>query len=162
LKEKSLLYTGKPNTVRSHLFEFGTFWLSTSLVRFGLAQKSGATTTGTQAIRPDATTTLKILQISSASTFGGGERYVVDLTNALQSRGHDLYVIVRPNSPLPPHLEIPKDKIKELPLRNALDAPSARELDKFVKENQIDVVHAHMARDYSLAAYATRRPQADR
>ena len=100
---------------------------------------------------------MKILQISSASTFGGGERYVVDLTNALQSRGHDLYVIVRPNSPLPTYLEIPKDKIKELPLRNALDAPSARELDKFVKENQIDVVHAHMARDYSLAAYATRR-----
>jgi len=100
---------------------------------------------------------LKILQISSASTFGGGERYVVDLANALQSRGHDLYVIVRPNSPLPTYLEIPKDKIKKLPLRNALDAPSARELDRFVKENQIDVVHAHMARDYSLAAYATRR-----
>jgi len=100
---------------------------------------------------------LKILQISSASTFGGGERYVVDLTNALQSRGHDLYVVVRPNSPLPTYLEIPKDRIKKVPLRNALDAPSARELDRLVKENQIDVVHAHMARDYSLAAYATRR-----
>ncbi|HZJ45078.1 MAG TPA: glycosyltransferase family 4 protein [Pyrinomonadaceae bacterium] len=100
---------------------------------------------------------MKILQISSASTFGGGERYVVDLTNALQSRGHDLYVVVRPNSPLPGYLEIPKDNIKELPLRNALDAPSARDLDRFIKEHEIDIVHAHMARDYSLAAYATRR-----
>ena len=85
---------------------------------------------------------MKILQISSASTFGGGERYVVDLANALQSRGHDLYVIVRPNSPLPTYLEIPKDQIKELPLRNALDAPSARELDKFVESHL-----SSMARD---------------
>ena len=100
---------------------------------------------------------MKILQISSASTFGGGERYVVDLANALQSRGHELYVVVRPHSPLPTYLEIPKDNIKKLPLRNALDAPSARELDRFVKEHQIEIVHAHMARDYSLAAYATRR-----
>ena len=100
---------------------------------------------------------MKILQISSASSFGGGERYVVDLTNALAARGHDLFVVVRPDSPLPNYLQISKDKIKKLPLRNALDAQSARELDRFVKEHEIDIVHAHMARDYSLAAYATRR-----
>jgi glycosyltransferase involved in cell wall biosynthesis len=100
---------------------------------------------------------LRILQISSAASFGGGERYVVDLTNALSARGHDLYVVVRPESPLPPHLKIAADRIKTLPLRNALDAPSARELDRFVKDHQIEVVHAHLARDYSLAAYATRR-----
>jgi glycosyltransferase involved in cell wall biosynthesis len=100
---------------------------------------------------------MKILQISSAASFGGGERYVVDLTNALTARGHELYAALRPRSPLLPQLKLPRDRIKTLPLRNALDVPSARNLALLVKQNQIEVVHAHMARDYSLAAYAARR-----
>lgn len=100
---------------------------------------------------------MKILQISSASSFGGGERYVVDLTNALVARGHDVYVAVRRGSPLPRHLQLSSEKILTLPLRNALDVQSARELEKFVGRKKIKVVHAHMARDYSLASYAARR-----
>ena len=100
---------------------------------------------------------MKILQISSAASFGGGERYVADLTNSLVSRGHDLYAVVRPNSPLIGHLKIDRTRVKTLPLRNSLDVPSAHELARFVSRNAIDVVHAHMARDYSLAAYAARR-----
>jgi len=100
---------------------------------------------------------LNILQISSASSFGGGERYVADLTNTLIARGHNLFAALRPGSPLIRHLELPKEKILTLPLRNALDVPSAHELDRFVRRQRIDVVHAHMARDYSLASYAARR-----
>jgi glycosyltransferase involved in cell wall biosynthesis len=101
--------------------------------------------------------TVNILQISSASSFGGGERYVVDLTNALVARGHDVTVAVRPGSPLPRHLQLSPEKILTLALRNALDVQSARELEKFVRRKGIDVVHAHMARDYSLASYAAQR-----
>jgi len=100
---------------------------------------------------------LKILQISSASSFGGGERYVADLTNALVERGHELYVAVRPHSPLPRHLQLSPDRIVTLRLRNALDVQSAHALDRFVRRNEIEIVHAHMARDYSLASYAARR-----
>ena len=100
---------------------------------------------------------LKILQISSASSFGGGERYLADLTNALVDRGHELYVGVRPHSPIPRHLQLSANRIFTLPLRNALDVRSAHELDRFVRRNGIEIVHAHMARDYSLASYAARR-----
>jgi glycosyltransferase involved in cell wall biosynthesis len=100
---------------------------------------------------------LKILQLSSAASFGGGERYVADLTNSLASRGHDLYAVLRPNSPLIAHLKLEREKIKTLPLRNALDVASAYELARFVGRHEIEVVHAHMARDYSLASYAARR-----
>ena len=103
------------------------------------------------------TSRLKILQISSASSFGGGERYVADLTNALVAGEHELYVAVRPHSPLPRHLHLPPERIVTLPLRNALDVQSAHELDRFVRRTQIEIVHAHLARDYSLGSYAARR-----
>src|SRR5690242_19725821 len=99
---------------------------------------------------------MRILQISSASSFGGGERYLVDLSNALLARGHELFVAVRPESPLPKHLDLAAHNIKTLPLRNALDARSAQGLARIVKQCGIEVIHAHMARDYSLAAYAAR------
>jgi glycosyltransferase involved in cell wall biosynthesis len=100
---------------------------------------------------------VKILQISSASSFGGGERYLADLTNSLHDRGHQVFAVLRPQSPLIARLNLPADQIRTIPLRNALDAFSARELRRFVKSNEIDIVHAHMARDYSLAAYAVGR-----
>lgn len=100
---------------------------------------------------------MKILQISSAQSLGGGERHLADLANGLIRRGHDVYVALRANSPLLNELEnVPKGNITTLPLRNSLDATSARKLARLVRKHQIQVVHAHMARDYPLAAYAAR------
>ncbi len=100
---------------------------------------------------------MRILQISSAESLGGGERSLADLANALTARGHNVYAAVRPNSPLIPELTLPNANVRTLPLRNALDARSARELASFVRRKGIEIVHAHMARDYPLAAYAARR-----
>lgn len=109
---------------------------------------------------------LKILQISSAQSLGGGERHFADLVNGLVDRGHEVHVALRPNSPLIGELRLgeqmglPKARVANvatLPLRNSLDATSARVLSRLVRRNQIQIVHAHMARDYPLAAYAVRR-----
>lgn len=100
---------------------------------------------------------MKILQISSAQTLGGGERHLADLANGLAVRGHEVYAALRPNSPLLPELhKISKERVVKLPLRNSLDVKSARDLSKLARKNQIQIVHAHMARDYPLAAYAAR------
>jgi glycosyltransferase involved in cell wall biosynthesis len=101
---------------------------------------------------------LKILQISSAQSLGGGERHLADLANGLAGRGHEVYVALRPNSPLIHELKgLLSENITILPLRNSLDAQSARDLSRLVHRNGIQIVHAHMARDYPLAAYAARR-----
>jgi glycosyltransferase involved in cell wall biosynthesis len=47
--------------------------------------------------------------------------------------------------------------ISTLPLRNAFDVFSARRLAAIVSRRQIDIIHAHLARDYPLAAYALRQ-----
>lgn len=101
---------------------------------------------------------MRILQISSARTLGGGERHLADLANGLARRGHEIFAAVTPNSPLRDQLsDVPSDHIVRLPLRHALDLPSAVRLARIVRERRIQLVHAHLARDYPLAAFAAGR-----
>jgi L-malate glycosyltransferase len=101
---------------------------------------------------------MRILQLSSARSFGGGERHIVDLSNALAERGHDLHIALIPESPLISHLRnIDRRNIFTLRLRNAFDIQSAWKLRKFVHDRQIEIIHAHVARDYPLAALALGR-----
>jgi glycosyltransferase involved in cell wall biosynthesis len=101
---------------------------------------------------------MKILQISSARSLGGGERHLIDLTNSLARRGHDLYVALVPDSPSLSELKaLPSQNILKLPLRNSLDIGSALTMSRFVLSNQIEIIHAHRARDYPLAALAARQ-----
>jgi glycosyltransferase involved in cell wall biosynthesis len=95
---------------------------------------------------------MKILQICSAQSIGGGERHVADLSNALSERGHDVFAAVKPNSPLRNLLNLSSQNIKTSRMKNALDILSARELAKFVREKEIEIIHAHLGRDYPLAA----------
>ena len=99
---------------------------------------------------------MKILQVCSAKTLGGGEQHVIDLTRALIERGHELHLAVRRNNLLcQALLEFPIEW-HELPLRNALDVFSAKQLATIIKKNNIAVVHAHVARDYPIAGIATK------
>jgi glycosyltransferase involved in cell wall biosynthesis len=107
---------------------------------------------------------LRILHISSARALGGGERHLADLARGLVSRGHDVFVALARESPLCAELAgvLPVENIFTLPLRNALDAASAHRLARFVRERRIEIVHAHVARDYTLAAFAAWRSPAAR
>jgi glycosyltransferase involved in cell wall biosynthesis len=105
------------------------------------------------AIGPDSR--LRILQISSAKSFGGGERHLADLANGLARRGHEIFYALRRGSPLLSELD-DTSSVTAVPLRNSFDAPSARTLSRLVRKNNIQIIHAHMARDYPLAAYAAR------
>lgn len=101
---------------------------------------------------------MRILQVSSARHFGGGERHFVDLTNSLAERGHEMFVAVGPDSPLLSLLRtLPDRNVFQLPFTNALNIASVWRLAKFARENQIEIVHAHMGRDYPLAALTVGR-----
>lgn len=100
---------------------------------------------------------MKILQICSARSIGGGERYLADLSNSLAQDGHDIFVAAAPNAPLKNELpEIPDDNILMVRMRHALDVSSARRLASFAQEKDIEIIHAHLARDYPLAALASK------
>ena len=98
---------------------------------------------------------MRILQVCSVTTFGGGERHVADLSRALADRGHELYAATIPGSPLAAELSFLTDgRTLALSRRNYLK--NLKSLNGFIRAHGIEIVHAHAARDYHLAALAVR------
>jgi L-malate glycosyltransferase len=104
---------------------------------------------------------MRILHISSANTFGGGERHLVDLCRELQNRGHDVYVAIRPTNEWRDRLSfLPAKNCLYVSIRNSFGMLSARRIARFIEKNKIDIIHAHVARDYLTASVAARaRPR---
>jgi glycosyltransferase involved in cell wall biosynthesis len=98
---------------------------------------------------------MKILQVCSVTSFGGGERHVADLSRALVDRGHEVFVALVPGSPLSAELSfVGEARVFALSPRNYVK--NVRGLARFAREQGIEIVHAHAARDYHLAALAVR------
>lgn len=100
---------------------------------------------------------MKILQICSARQIGGGETHLAGLSNALAGRGHRIFFALAPSSPFKDAIaNAAPENILFTQMRNALDVFSAHELAKFARQNEVEIIHAHLARDYPLAALAAR------
>jgi glycosyltransferase involved in cell wall biosynthesis len=100
---------------------------------------------------------MKILQICSARTIGGGEKHLVDLVNGLHARGHEVYAAIRPDSGLRAELQaLPERNILPLHSQGPLNILNAFNLAQFIRERKIDVIHGHIAHDYLLAAFAAK------
>jgi glycosyltransferase involved in cell wall biosynthesis len=98
---------------------------------------------------------MRILQVCSVTTFGGGERHLADLSHALTDRGHDVYAASVPGSPLWSELSFLTPS-RSLALRRHNYLKNLTSLAAFVRAHRIEIVHAHAARDYHLAALAAR------
>src|SRR5216117_3926174 len=92
---------------------------------------------------------MRILQVSSARKHGGGETHVSSLVRALRARGHEVLVAGPSKSPLNPAIH--------LPFMNSADFWTALRLRSRIKKESFDVVHAHVARDYSVVTAAAWR-----
>src|SRR6185436_1722472 len=89
---------------------------------------------------------MRILQVSSAGQMGGGETHVIELVSKLRHFGHEVWIAGRPSGPLNPDFK--------LPFRNSADFLSALKLRTILRQRRIEVVHAHVARDYTIVAAA--------
>jgi len=89
---------------------------------------------------------MRILQVSSARNLGGGETHVLELTEALRERGHEVVLAGRPGSAIHPDIRFP--------FLNSVDLLTAYRFRRLLRRTQFDIVHAHVARDYTLTAAA--------
>lgn len=100
---------------------------------------------------------MRILQISSARNFGGGEKHFVDLCRGLNLRGHEIFAALRPTNEWQARLDfLPPENILHVSLKNSFGILSAQKIAEFIREKNIEIVHAHAARDYIPASLACR------
>lgn len=100
---------------------------------------------------------MKILQISSAKNFGGGEKHLVDLIGGLRCRNHDVFLAVPDGSPVLDKLaDFPAENILRVKIKNSTDVLAAVRIAKFIKQNNIEIAHAHAAKDYLPSSFAVR------
>jgi len=97
------------------------------------------------------------MHVSSARTFGGGERHLVDLCRELTLRGHEVFVALRPTNQWQERLDfLPPENFLHVSIRNSFGMFSAKRIARFIEMNRIDILHAHVARDYVAASIACR------
>lgn len=100
---------------------------------------------------------VRILHISSAKEFGGGERHLVDLCRELHARDHQVFVALRPTNKWQDRLDfLPIENILHVSIRNSFGMFSAKRIARFIEKREIQIVHAHVARDYLTASIASR------
>jgi glycosyltransferase involved in cell wall biosynthesis len=100
---------------------------------------------------------MRILHISSVRTFGGGERHLADLTRGLAERGHEIFVALRPTNEWQDRLSfLPPENIFHASIRNSFGIFSAQRIARFISEKNIEIIHAHAARDYIPASLVCR------
>jgi glycosyltransferase involved in cell wall biosynthesis len=100
---------------------------------------------------------MRILQISSAKTLGGGEKHLSDLCRVLKERGHEIFIALRKENEFEDRLHfLPLKNRLYTSLRNSIDVLSSVKIASLLKKQGIDIVHAHLSRDYPLASLAVR------
>jgi len=104
---------------------------------------------------------LRVIHVDTERSWGGGQRQVHALATMMRQRGHETWVVTRPDSLLAGALT--RDGVPVVAVKPAFewDPVSGGRLRALVRRVRPDVVHAHAAHALAIAALAalgTRTP----
>jgi glycosyltransferase involved in cell wall biosynthesis len=85
----------------------------------------------------------------------GGEVCLLNLAVGLKGRGHSLACVVRPESRLRRELTARGVEVLSLPLVDWFEPVSVARLRRWLVQEDIQILHTHLPRDYFIAATAT-------
>ncbi len=98
---------------------------------------------------------MRIAQLSSMTGFYGGEVHLVALAEGLRRRGHDVRAVVRPRSALARRLGEAGLPVVTMPLVDWYEPRGTLDLHAWLRDEGIDILHAHVPRDWYTAAVAS-------
>ena len=93
---------------------------------------------------------MKILHLSSETSWRGGEQQIAYLIEELQRLGINCVVVCRPNSAFENYCRRKGLAYHALPLKNSLDLVSAWKLRRICRAEKIDLVHVHSSRGHAI------------
>ncbi len=95
----------------------------------------------------------RVIHLVTNKTWGGGERYALDLMRALAAHGHEVTAAVRAGSAAIEPIRQAGIAVEAMPLRGMADAVSAWRLASLIGRGPC-VVHVHNFKDVATAAMA--------
>jgi glycosyltransferase involved in cell wall biosynthesis len=99
---------------------------------------------------------LRIAHIDTERTWRGGEQQAFSLIRGLTARGHKNFSIVRKGAPLAHRLHDHGEEILRVSPWGEWDVCAAAAVRVKLRQEKIDIVHAHTGHAVALAALATR------
>jgi glycosyltransferase involved in cell wall biosynthesis len=100
---------------------------------------------------------MRILEICFSHSLGGLELYMADISLHLVKNGFDVWTIVPDNSELQKRLQ--QNGLNSYPMSPKfpyLDIFLAKKISRIIKDNKIDVIHAHKSTDLSSLIIAKK------
>jgi len=85
---------------------------------------------------------MKIAYILNSGNFGGMEKHVLDLCQGMIQHGHQVFVWC-PSGDMVPSFEKAGAQVTQIKIRFDIDPTYIKRLARFLKENRVDIVHAH-------------------
>ena len=99
---------------------------------------------------------MRVLHTESMGVSGGQTRRVVDELKILKERGHQGYLVCRPDTWLEKFAKENGIEILNAPIANPLDIFSTAKIAWYIKKYKIDIVHSHDSKDGYPALYASK------
>jgi glycosyltransferase involved in cell wall biosynthesis len=97
-----------------------------------------------------------IYYLDSSLNFGGQETKTLSEAAALTARGHSVTIIGRPGSKIVQHAKEMALQFRLLEMRNSLSPMAIWTLWRWIREDQVDILHSHSAKDAWISGLAAR------
>lgn len=97
---------------------------------------------------------MNILQIVPNKGWGGGEKYVYQLTRGLREAGHRVGTLIPPCEMLETYFD--GEDNRTFPFRTAFDPVALWRLSRFIRKNRPEIVHTHIFK-HAMAAALVRK-----
>ena len=98
---------------------------------------------------------MKVLHVSSALSWRGGEQQVAYLMEEIENAGHVQYLFCPKDSSLSEHARKKALTFKTFTKRGSIDLISASKLSKYARVKQVDLIHLHDSHAHNIAVLAT-------
>ena len=97
-----------------------------------------------------------IYYLDSSLNFGGQETKTLSEAAALTARGHSLTIVGRPGSKIVQHAKEMELKCRLLEMPNSLSPVAIWTLWRWIREDQVSILHSHSAKDAWISGLAAR------
>jgi len=93
---------------------------------------------------------LRTVHVNTERTWRGGEQQTLSLVSGLRKRGHEVWLVAQPGSPLARKARDLGIEVAEIPMRGEADLVAAWRISRLLRQVDAEIVHMHTSHAHTL------------